>query len=207
MKFRKSLIIIVGILTIATLAYAAGIFDRDDQHIRGNWTFHNDALFVDDTYAPFNLPIGAFNVVGTPIQADGTSAPGIATHDSIPKIVWAAAEVTPVQISFWVPPLKGKNATLEFRVFANSDSATTTEIDWQTWINLAATAFDAAAVGQTAVSKTASATNNTLYTLTMNDTAVGQLQNGGFVTLDLWATANSLGTTEISAVQGYYKRK
>ncbi len=208
MKYKKFAVVFTAILLLSTVVYAAGIFDRGDQHIRGNWTFHNDALFVDDTYAPFRLPLGSFNVSGSPIQMDGTSAPGMATHDSIPKIVWATTEVTPIQASFWVPPLKGKNATLAFRINTSGSNATTPgTIDWQVWINLDGTAFDAAAVAQTAVAVAASTTLNDSIELIMNDTAVGQLQNGGWVTVDFWNTATGGGNMEVSGIQGYYKRK
>lgn len=155
-----------------------------------------------------DIPLAALFINGTgPMGADGTTAPGLATTDGIPKIVYASSgETTSIGYSFVLPP--NYVSGLSFRMLVSSSAATpaSMSIDWQVFVNKDDTAFDAAPFEQTAVSPTTdcSATNEYLA-FTIDATAEAGLAAGDTVTVWFYnADLRASGTTEIGSLQKRY---
>lgn len=212
-----------------SLAYAAGLFDRDDQHINGNWTFWNGVTFkngvtltdatitatgkITETHIanhvrPIYLPLSAAYIDGTsPIGADGTTAPGIAETDSIPAIVYASsAETTKIQWSFQLPDDYVSGLGFDLLVSSGGASGTQQSIDWQIWVNRTSLTFDAAALAGAAVAGTIGTLNASceVFTFTANATMEAAITGGDIITVDFFNAGSSSSTTEIKNVQGYY---
>ncbi len=207
--FRNLTIALVTVAVVATVAFAGALVHRDNMDVFGDWRFFNG---VDLSLSkgelkvpvPYAIPLGAFSTNGTPIAADGTTAPGIALHDSVPAIVWATTEVTPIEATFRLPAgMEGDN--LRFKVLVSTSDATTpNEVDWSLYINKDGVAFGSE-LAQTAVACTdISTTLAQEYTLTPNSTAAAALVSGAWVTLKLWNTSTGGGNLELKGVDYYF---
>jgi hypothetical protein len=218
----KKLFVIVALamFVLSVPAFGAGLLEVNDQHMKGSWTFWRDItvkrnttlegnLTVSGTLAvstnrSFRLPLAAsFITGGGPVAADGTTAPGMAATDSVPALVWATGENSPVEWTFRVPA--DFSSGLGFRVLASSSAVDTPpEIDWSLTVNEDDTAF-ASALAQTAVSMGASCNvSNEEVTLTPDATAVSAIGAGDWVTLKIWNTDTGNGTLEVKGVEGLF---
>jgi len=151
----------------------------------------------------FELPLNSAFIVGVGIMGnDATTAPGVATTDNVPAIVWATSEVTKIQWTFRVPA--DYSSGMGFRVLISSDQASGALVgaDFQVYTNVDGSAFDAAATAETAVRGTEAAldTKNELITLLI---ANSTLAAGNWVTVDIWPDVAD-NTLEIKSVQAYY---
>lgn len=158
----------------------------------------------------FEIPLPAFHINGTgPMGADGSTAPGIATTDNIPKIVYASsAETASIGYSFGLP--SDYSSGLAFRMLLSSSAATpaSMSIDWQLFVNRSGVAFDAVPYSQTAISPTLNLTaTNENITFSADATALAGISAGDIITLWFWnADSRAEGTTEIGNVQGRYTK-
>lgn len=175
-----------------------GYIGKDARKWREGW--------FRDLYAPVNIPLTSFVTAGQPIAADGTTNPGIATTDSIPAIVWATNEVTPIEVTFRVPASYSSGG-LSFRLLCSTSSMTTPpEVDWSFYMNVDDTAFDAAVTAQDAVALVlaTAATQNEVVLLTLDSTGEAALTAGGWATTRFWNTTTGNGTLEIKAIERYF---
>jgi hypothetical protein len=183
-----------------------------DKTITGRRDFRWDVDWSDSqgtikAPVPYNIPLSAFTIEGTMMDVDGTSAPGIATTDNVPAIVWADDETSAIEYTFRIPPgMEGSR--LKFRGFASTDVATTPPtIDWDLFVNFDGTAFDAAAYGADPVTLTnISTTANETFILEPDATAQAGLLEGGWVTIRLWNTTTGSGTLELKGLEYYFDK-
>ncbi len=149
-----------------------------------------------------NLGLGDAFIVGTGLMGnDGTTAPGIATHDTIPKIVYAdSSETAAIQWTFNAPNYFS-GLVFKAMISAGSTDYTNHGFDWYVIANADATAFGSE-MQQTAVAatETALATKNDILTFTPNATALAAMSNAKSITLALWNNGSSDTTTEILSV-------
>lgn len=152
---------------------------------------------------PLNIVSGYIDGTGL-VGADGTTAPGIAETDNIPKLVWANDEVTPVQWTFRVPA--DYSSGMSFRVLASESSDTTpSEIDFQLWVNSDGAVFDAAVTdNQSAVALADCDATNEVVTLTPTSTALSAIVAGAWITLDIFNTTTGNGSLEVAGVDVLY---
>ena len=163
---------------------------------------------IADITRSFEIPLaGMFINAAGPMGNDGTTAPGMATTDGIPKVVYASSgETASIGYSFGVPT--DYVGALAFRMLVSSSAATpaSMSIDWEIWVNKNGVVFDAVPFSQTAVSPTIdnSATNEFL-TFTADATALAGIAAGDTITVWFWnADTRASGTTEIGALQSRY---
>jgi len=209
---------IFTLIAIVSMALAAPAFaemdaaDRLPKTITGKRDFRGEVTWKDskgtvEAPVPYTIPLAGVCVSGAPIAADGTSAPGLATTDGIPAIVWADDEVTPIEFTFRIPPgMEGER--LGFRGFASTDDATTPpEIDWALYVNFDNTAFDAAAYAGDAVTLSGiSTTKNEMFTLEPTTTMAAGILSSGWATLTLWPTTTGGGTVELKGLEYYWDK-
>lgn len=207
-----------AILTVAVLAFAVPGYsvqeaaDKLPKMITGERDFRgpvdmSDSIGPLKIPVPYTIPLAGVCVSGAPIGADGTTAPGLATTDNIPAIVWADDEVTPIEYTFRLPAgMEGSR--LKFRGFASTDDATTPPtIDWDLYVNHDGTVFDAAAFGADPVTLTnISTTANETFVLEPDATAQAGILEGGWVTLRLWNTTTGGGTLELKGLEFYFDK-
>jgi hypothetical protein len=152
---------------------------------------------------------------------DGTTAPGMALHDSQAKAVWASSaesgESYKLKWKFSIPDLTvtvppGKTSSdvpyfvIKAMVSSSADQIVT--LDGKLWINKGATAFDASGYALDAVSCAATdspSTKNVIITLELTTAAKAALVEAAVYTLDLWHAGTADGTTEILHVWIEYK--
>lgn len=156
-------------------------------------------------FQSYDLQLGAAIVDGTPVAADGTTAPGIATTDNVPALVWADNEVTPAAWSFYLDrDFPAEKVVWEANV--SSSSATAAGISWDVYINRDDAAFDAAAVTQASVSFSGTTTSNTTVKFRPDSSLKGALTGGGWVTFRLYPTSAGDGTVELKGLR-YFREK
>ncbi len=158
------------------------------------------------------LPLTEAYIVGTGIMGnDGTTAPGIATTDGIPKIVWAnsnEASAASQQWTFRVPA--NYSSGLGFRFWASTSSATSPpKVNWRLLVNGDDTAFATTWYEQTVVQLGAdSATKNDEITLTPAATALAAIAAGKVVTLEICRDDYGLDETlEIANIHAFFTAK
>ena len=209
---------IFTMIAIVSMALAAPAFaemdaaDRLPKTITGKRDFRGDFSWKDskgkiEAPVPYNIPLAGVCVSGAPIGADGTTAPGLATTDSLPAIVWADDEVTPIEYTFRIPPgMEGSR--IKFRGFASTDDATTPpEIDWTLDVNFDGTAFDATPYAGDAVTLSGiSTTKNETFILEPTATMAAGITAGGWATLKLWPTTTGGGTVELKGLEYYFDK-
>jgi hypothetical protein len=212
-KFCLFALIAMMTMALVAPAYAEmGAEDKLNRTITGKRDFRGDFSWKDskrtvEAPVPYTIPLAAVCVSGAPIGADGTTAPGLATTDGIPAIVWADDEVTPIEYTFRIPAgMEGER--LGFRGFASTDDATTPpEIDWALYVNFDGTAFDAAAYAGDAVTLSGiSATLNETFELEPTSTIAAGVTAGGWATITLWPTTTGGGTVELKGLEYYFDK-
>lgn len=211
----KKIISILGILImLAVPAFASGPTDFDSDSVRDtvfNDVYILDSLYVvDDLFVTGNvsgeqrvsIPLAGVTTNGAPIGADGTTAPGMATTDGIPAIVWADDEVTPIEFSFRIAPgMEGSGWAIRL-LATTSDVATPPEVDWQLFFQSDDSDVDSTADGQTAVSYAGEYSNEEV-TLTPDATAQTASTAGTTVTVNIWPTTTGSGTYELKNIEIY----
>jgi len=198
-------------LTVPAMAVQEAA-DKLPKVITGKRDFRGEVSWKDsnktiEAPVPYAVPLVGVCVEGAPIGADGTTAPGLATTDGIPAIVWADDEVTPIEYTFRIPPgMEGER--LGFRGFASTDDATTApEIDWALYVNFDNTAFDAAAYAGDAVTLSGiSTTKNEMFVLEPTATMAAGILSEGWATLTLWPTTTGGGTVELKGLELYFDK-
>ena len=165
------------------------------------------AANIANVERPIPLPLAEAFIVGTGIMGnDGTTAPGLATTDSITKIVYASsAENASLQWNFKMPA--DYSAGLAFRLMVStSDTTSPPKIRWRLMVNRNGVAHATTWYEQTAVQMGATAdVSPEVITLTPTATALAAIQAGDVVTVEIANDAYGLNaTTEIAHVQAYY---
>ena len=212
MKFKKFIIVFLILAMAIGVAYAKGLFDRDDQDIYGNWKFHNLVTFdqpsiitganIVNVSRYIQLPLASFltSDAANGEQITTTTAPGFEIDDLIPGMVWADGEVTPAYMTFRVPDDYASGGA--FKVLATeSDSTTPNQVDFSVYLNSDGTAADSAATDQTPVALTGTTSTPSEITLTVA-TDFASLAAGDWVTLNIWRdnTADGTGDLEVKGV-------
>lgn len=156
------------------------------------------------------LPLSEAYIVGTGIMGnDGTTAPGFASVDGIPKLVYLnSTENASLQWTFRLP--SNYSSGLSFRVWASTSDATSApKIRWLTVINSDEVAFAVTSYEQSAVQLGAnSAVSNEEVALTLDATTQAELAAGRLVTLEIANEAYGLdGTLEIANIHAYFTAK
>jgi len=229
-KIKIILLFAASLFVFSQMAFAGGTLYRGDkvgkgsldiEHnltVRGNSSVEGNqtvagnqtitGTLTNSRTRTFDVPLAGLMINGTgPMGADGTTAPGLATTDGIPKVVYASsAEAASIGYTFMVP--SDYSTGLLFRAMLSSSAATpaSMSIGWELYVNKNAVAFDAASYSQTAVSPTTNITaTNEYLTFTADATALSGITAGDSVTVWWWnADTRVSGTTEIGAVQGRY---
>ncbi len=227
MTYKKFATVFAALLLLATVAFAAGLFDRADQDIMGNWRFWNTVTFegtnsalvltdatitgtskitathITDIERHINLPLNGFFIDNGVMMTAGT-APGIEEDDLIPGIVWADGEITPVCQTFRIPADYSSGGA--FRILATeSDSTTPNEIDFEVYVSVDGAAADAASTNQTPVALAGTTATPDVVTLTPA-TDFASLAAGYWVTFYHWRDNAAAGTgdLEVKGVEFYY---
>jgi len=145
-------------------------------------------------------------IVGTGIMSnDGTTAPGVAITDSIPKIIYASsAETAKLAWNLKLPNYNG-GLVVKMLVSGSSPDYTSQRIDWDLIFNSPGTVF-ATEIAQTAAqpTETALSTKNGLITLTPNAAALAAASKDTLITLQIWNDGSSDYTMEIGKVWAEY---
>ena len=174
---------------------------------------------VADVTRGFEIPITALWIDASPgtMGIDGSSAPGLATTDVLPKVVWASGEVTSVSYTFMVPP--DYVSSLGFRVMVSSNISTSVALwglRWAVKVNEPVGGFYTYTYASyeqtyaTCPTTTSPAVSNALLTLTVSEAIPAVTINAGdLVTVDLWpydirTYGAGGGTTEIYSIQARY---
>jgi len=150
------------------------------------------------------LPLLAATIDGgVPMGADGTTAPGIAELDSIPAVVWADGEVTPIQFTFEVP--LDYYSGMYFTSWWSASTASAESIAGSVRINADDTAFSTTLYSLTAgtMPSTASASNE-MVTHTMISSAEAVLAAGKLLTFEIAPASAGTGNRELKAVAVHY---
>lgn len=149
-----------------------------------------------------NLGLGDAFIVGTGLMGnDGTTAPGVAITDSIPKVIYASsAETAALNWNFALPNYNG-GLVIKAMVSSSSSDYTGLRLSWDLLFNSDATVFGTK-VTQTAVqpTQTALTTKNGIMTFTPNATALALVSKYTMNTLALWNSGSSDYTMEIIKV-------
>ena len=218
MTYKKFAAVFAVLLLLATVAFAAGLFDRADQDIMGNWRFWNTVTFsgtnsalvltdatitgtskitathIANVERHIRLPLNGF-FIGDGTMMTASTAPGIEADDLLANIVWADGETSPVMQTFRVPADYASGGA--FRILATeSDSTTPNEIDFLVYVNADATAADAAATNQTPVALAGTTSTPDVVTLTPA-TDFASLVAGQWVTFGLWRDNVAAGTGDL----------
>lgn len=226
MTYKKFAAVFAVLLLLATMAFAAGLINRDDQDIMGNWRFWNTVTFqgtnsalvltdatitgtgkitathVANVERHITLPLTGFTTNGAPVTA--STAPGFELDDSIANIVWADGETTPILISFPVPADYASGGA--FRALSTeSDSTTPNQIDFDVFVNIDGTAVDSSGTGQTPVALAGTTSTPDVVTLTPA-TDFASLAAGQWITFRMWRdnVAAGTGDLEIKGADFYY---
>lgn len=230
MKRKWKFSIITGILAVflvAGVAFSAGLFDRSDQNILGNWVFENDVTFEDDVdltdatitatdkitathianpTRSFTLQLGAGGVDGGN-DVDDASTPDLTTCDGIPALVWAdSGETTAVGWTFRLPSDFVSSLVVYAFVSSNAASGSGQLLDWCVWENIDGTAFDAACIPQAAVECTCATLNasNEVLTLTSDATAEAAYTAGDWITLEFFNASTDDDDLELKGLEVTY---
>ena len=143
-------------------------------------------------------------------QRDGTSAPGIATPDSVLAIVYGSTlETASVAYDFRVP--YDYSGGLGFRLLLSSSVSSPVTVGWDLLVNADDTAFATSHYQQTAgvVAGTNLSVSNEIMTLTANTTALAQISAGKWVRVAFWNQTthvphSATTTLEIKGIEMYY---
>lgn len=148
---------------------------------------------------------------------DGTTAPGMALHDSLPKAVWAdSSENGKVNWTFMLPDLTvtvppGMTSSeipyFVIKVMVSCAADQSVAMDGMLYINEPTTAFNSGyALDAVTVADTADAnTKNTVITLELTTAAKAALTTTGVYTLQLWNT--SVGAGDLEALHAWIEYK
>lgn len=159
------------------------------------------AADIDDIERQFDLPLNGFWIDGTSLLgAFNSTSPGFVERDSVPALVWDAAETYKIQITFRVPG--DFSESMGFRVLASESSDTTPcSIDYRIWRNSDAAVFAATPEEFAAVALSASASTNEVVDLATTQS----LTAGEWITLDIWNAGTGNGQLEIKgSISAYY---
>lgn len=212
----RKFIVFLAFMLCAMPLCASGPINNDSDNVRDTVfddVYVKDSLHVVDGLSvagPYSgeqrisIPLAGVTTNGAPIGADGTTAPGMATTDGIPAVVWADNEVTPVEFSFRLHPGMESDGWA-IRLLGSSSSATTPpEIDWQLFFQNDDVGFDSTATAQTAVSFSGTYTlSNEEISLTPDATAQAASIAGTTVTVNIWPTTTGSGTFELKNIEIY----
>ncbi len=151
----------------------------------------------------FTLPLMGF-VLSTGEVVTSSTAPGLEVDDSIPGIVWADGETTPVMATFRVPTDYSSGGA--FRLLATeSDSTTPNRVDFDVYVNRDGLIADSSATNQTPVALAGTTSTGSVVTLTPA-TDFASLAAGDWVTLRFWRdnVAAGTGDLEVKGVSFFY---
>lgn len=174
-----------------------------------SFLYAQDSAFSENE-GILNLPLTSFyssDGSATILPITQSTAPGLEVDNTLPSLVWADAEVTPVSTTFRVPKDYYKGG--EFRVLCDSSNTTTkNQVDFNVYVNQDGAAWDSSATNQTPVAMTETAGTPEVVAL-RPATDFNALQPNQYVTLNVWRdnTATGTGDLEIYNIQFYYKKK
>lgn len=151
----------------------------------------------------FGLPLMGF-ILSDSSPVTASTAPGIEVDDSIPNIVWADGETTPVMITFRIPSDYSSGGAFRL-ICTESDSTTPNQVDFDVYINKDGVAADSSATGQTPVALAGTASTPDVVTLTPA-TDQASFSAGAWVTLRMWRdnVATGTGDLEVKGVEFFY---
>lgn len=194
------------------LGYFYDLYVQDDLTVTDDAAVGGD-LTVTGTLTPgtlsysrersFVLPLTGF-ITSAGDAVTASTAPGLEVDDSIPAIVWADGETTPVMTTFRIPADYSSGGA--FRVLATeSNSTTPNQVDFDVYVNADGTASDSSATGQTPVALAGTTSTPDVITLTPA-TDFSSLAAGQWVTIRIWRddTATGTGDLEIKGVEFFY---
>ena len=153
---------------------------------------------------------------------DGTTAPGMAIHDSLPKAVWASPETGETYALKWtflipdltvtVPPGKTSSDVPHFYIKAMVSSSGNNAVlclDGTLYVNSDETAFNSGYALDAVSTETADSgdldTENRIVTLSLTTAAKAALSESGVYSLVLWPCGTPNNNTEVLAVWVEYK--
>jgi hypothetical protein len=213
-------VLIIGILFVATTLWAAELNNIRSSGVDGDLVFYNkdgtEIARFDDSAAAFNittlthsrersfgLPLMGF-ILSDSSPVTATTAPGIEVDDSIPNIVWADGEVTPVMITFRIPSDYSSGGAFRL-ICTESNSTTPNQVDFDVFVNRDGVAVDSSGNDQTPVALAGTTSTPDVVTLTPA-TDFAALAAGDWVTLRIWRdnVATGTGDLEVKGVEFFY---
>jgi len=227
MKKFKVLSILIAVVMLAGIAFAetpstlkrnvwnAKQTFKHDVEIDGTLDLTNATITATDKITAthivnptrsFSLQLGAGGVDGG-YDLDEASTPDLATCDGIPCLVWAdSGETTAVGWTFRLPSDFSSGLVVYALISSNAASGAGQKLDWAVWLNKDATAFDAAAIPQSAVESTEAAlsTKNDVLTLTSDATAEAAYTAGDWVTLEFFNASTDDDDLELKGLEVTY---
>lgn len=151
-----------------------------------------------------NLPLGAFTTNGEDI--DAATAPGFELDDTIPGIVWADGETTPITITHPVPSDYSSGGAYRVICKDSDADATPIKIDFDVFVNSDGVAIDSSGTNQTAVAM-ASTAGSTPDVVTLTPaTDFASLAAGQWITFRMWRDDVATGASdlEVFGIDFYY---
>lgn len=158
-----------------------------------------DKAMMENRTRYLNLSLNEFLLVATGASVTAATEPGSVIANNVPAFEWAQGETAKVGTTFRVPEdyVSGGKFICSFSLDAASSDTT---VDFEIYVNVDGSAYDAATTNQTPVAMTNTTANNVALTLTP---ATDTFAAGNFVTFNVWRAAGTGAGSNLNLLNCY----
>lgn len=189
---------LVGTASAKTLSgdvYLKNANFKADANSVGNMS---NAMMANRTRS-MDLPLGLFHLSASGVPLGSATVPGHVIANNIPALEWAQGETAGIETTFRVPADYVSGGVFICSFSLDAASANTT-VDFDIFVNVDGSAFDAAATDQTVVAIANNTTLNQAITFTpVTDT----FSAGNFVTFSLNRAAGTGAGSNLNLLNCY----